>query len=186
MYADVGQSTRIFAGPPDPANPPQNPDDGYPAVIADQRHAYGRETVDEIEAFWAEVLEQRGIEPWFDPTLSAVPYINRARWLTDCPNCKSGAFAWDRNPRCCCLDCGLIYKAAWLAPAVRAAAVRLLAVRPIVNCNWDAHKGETLEELDRDNRWLLNEPSIEKNGLIVPVGLDVPEALAKYIDPQVT
>ena len=70
-------------------------------------------------------------------------------------------------------------------PLIRSAAIRLLAVRPIVNCNWNAHKGETVEELERENRWLLDEPSIERNGLVVPVGLDVPDALAKYVDPKV-
>ena len=71
------------------------------------------------------------------------------------------------------------------APPVLARGIRALAVRPVLNCNWDAHKSETVEELERDNRWLLNEPAIEKNGLVVPVGLDVPDALARYIDPRV-
>ena len=66
------------------------------------------------------------------------------------------------------------------------AAVRLLAVRPIVNANWNVHKGETLDDIDRENRWLLDEPSVEKNGLVVPVGLTVPEALDKYADAKVT
>jgi hypothetical protein len=182
MYLDVGLSTRIKVAPPDPTNPPQNPDDGYPDVIADQRHAYKVETVDEVEMFWLDTLERKRLEPWVtDPMTERDAYINRGRYLADC-TCNSGAFVWNRNPLGCCLDCGLLFKVRHPSPFVLAAAIRLLAVRPIVNQNWDAHKGETLEELDRDNRWLLNEPSVEKNGLVVPVGLDVPEALAKYIE----
>ncbi len=85
----------------------------------------------------------------------------------------------------CCLDCGLLFKVRHPSPFVLSAAIRLLAVRPIVNANWNAHKGETIEDLERENRWMLNEPSIEKNGLVVPIGLDVPDALAKYVDPEV-
>ena len=72
-------------------------------------------------------------------------------------------------------------KVAWQPPTVRAAAVRLLAVRPIVNCNWNAHKGETLADLEVENRWLLDEPSVERNGLVVPRGLDVPEAVQEML-----
>ncbi len=177
MYVDIGGTTRVWAGPPDPANPPQYPDDGYPDVIADQRHAYQCDTVEEIETFWLECLERKGLEPWTtDPMLERDAYINRARYLADC-TCNSGAFVWNRNPLGCCLDCGQLFKVRHPAPAVLAAAIRLLAVRPIVNCNWNAHQGETLAELERENRWLLNEPSIEKNGLLVPKGLDVPDAL---------
>lgn len=184
MFADLGLPTLVDISPPDPANPRQVADDGYPDVIKDQRHGYGRETVEEIEAFWLESLIRHRIELWTDDR-ECVPYINRARWLVDCPNCNAGNYAWDRNLHACCLDCGLLVKVLWQSPFLRSAAVRLLAVRPIVNCNWNAHKGETVEDLGRENRWLLNEPSIEKNGLVVPVGLDVPDALAKYVDPKV-
>lgn len=176
MYIEpevTGLPTRLrFDGEPIPY-----PDDGYPDVIKDQRHAYGCTTRQEIEDWW---LDHLRVEPWFDQTLEAVPYINRARWLVDCPNCNAGAFAWDGNPLACCLECGLIVKVAWQAPKIRSAAVRLLAVRPLVSCNWNAHQGETVEDLERENRWLLQEPSVEKNGLLVPYGLDVPDALEKY------
>jgi len=184
MHLDVGGITRLDASPPDPENPRQYPDDGYPAVILDQRHGYGKETVAEIEDFWLEQLGERRLEMTFDDR-EAIPYINRARWLVDCPACNAGNYVWDRNPLACCLDCGLVVKVRWQVPLIRSAAIRLLAVRPIVNCNWNAHKGETVEELERENRWLLDEPSIERNGLVVPVGLDVPDALAKYVDPKV-
>jgi hypothetical protein len=184
MFVDVGLPTKLWAGPPDPNDPNQYPDDGYPAVIADQRHAYRVETVEEVEAHWMEHLFRHGVEMWTDHR-EVVPYINRARWLVDCPNCNAGNFAWDRNPYACCLDCGLLVKVMWQPPLVRSQAVRLLAVRPIGNCNWNAHKGETVEELETENRWLLDQPSVEKNGLVVPQGLDVPEALEKYVDPKV-
>lgn len=178
-YVDIGRSTRVALTPPDPDNPPQDTHDGYPDVIATQRNAYGVDTVAEVEAVWIEVLARRGLEPRRS-TYEVVPYINRARWLVDCPECNTGNFAWDHNPRACCLDCGLVVSVKWQNPFERARAVRLLAVRPIVNCNWNAHKGETVDNLELENRWLLNEPSVEKNGLVVPVGLDVPDALAKY------
>lgn len=184
-YVDAGLPTLIEASPPDPEHPRQMEDDGYPAVIADQRHGYHRETVAEIEDFWLDALQAKKLEPSFNPSLSAVPYINRARWLVDCPACNAGNYAWDRNLLACCLDCGLIVKVAWQAPTIRSAAVRLLAVRPIVNCNWNAHKGETVDDLERENRWQLGTPSIEQNGLVVPKGLTVPEALERYVDPRV-
>jgi hypothetical protein len=181
MFVDVGLSTLLDA---DPDKLRQYPDDGYPDVIKDQRHGYGLETVEEIETFWLEHLAKRNLEPWFD-NREVVPYINRGRWLVDCPACNAGNFAWDRNHLACCLDCGLMVKVMWPAPLFRSQAIRLLAVRELANQNWNAHKGETVDELERENRWLLNEPSTVKNGLVVPVGLDVPDALAKYVDPKV-
>ncbi len=182
-YIDVGLPTRVKAEPPDPAKPRQVEDDGYPAVIADQRHAYQCETVEEIETFW---LEHLRVAPWTNDPLDEVDaYINRARLLADCPGCNAGAFAWNRNVFACCLDCGLLFKVRFPSPFVLSAATRLLAVRPIVNMNWNAHKGETVEELERENRWLLDQPSMEKNGLVVPTGLDVPDALTKYVNPKV-
>jgi hypothetical protein len=181
MFFDVGLPTLLDANP-DIIR--QYPDDGYPDVIKDQRHGYRQETVEDIEAFWLEHLAKRNLEPWFD-NREAVPYINRGRWLVDCPGCNAGNFAWDRNPLACCLDCGLLVKVLWQAPLARSRAVRLLAVRELANQNWNAHKGETVEDLECENRWLLDEPSTVKNGLIVPVGLDVPYALAKYVDPKV-
>jgi hypothetical protein len=178
MHVQVpGMTTLVDASPPDPDNPRQMSDDGYPAVIADQRHGYQCETREEIESYWLDWLDAHHLEPWFDETLSAVPYINKARWLVDCPSCNAGNWAWDRNPLVCCLECGLICKAAWLAPQVRSAAVRLLAVRPIAACNWDCHKGETVEELEVENRWLLNDPGIERNGLWAPGSLAMPDEL---------
>jgi hypothetical protein len=185
-YVDVGLPTLLDASPPDPQNPRQAEHDGYPDVIVDQRHAYGCETVEEIELFWLETLERSHVPLHAtDPLDEVDAYINRARLLADCPGCNAGAFVWNRNPLACCLDCGLLFKVRFPSPFVLAAAIRLLAVRPVVNCNWNAHKGETVTELERENRWLLNEPSVEKNGLVVPTGLDVPDALARYIDPQV-
>lgn len=178
MHLDVGGITRLDA---DPEKVRQYEDDGYPAVIADQRHAYGVETLQEVEDHWLEHLGRTGTELWADGR-EATPYINRARWLYDCPECRTGGYAWDRNPYGCCLDCGLLTKIRWQPPLVRSAAIRLLAVRPIVNCNWDAQKGETVEDLERENRWMLNEPSVEKNGLVVPRGLSVPEALERYVE----
>lgn len=185
-HVDVGLPTKIPAVPPDPENPPQASDDGYPAVIADARNAYKVETVGELEDFWLTHLDRRNLDARFLGG-EAVPYINRARWLVDCPECNAGNFVWDRCMWSCCLDCGLFVKVTWQSPFVRSQAIRLLAVRPIVNCNWNAHLGETIEELERENRWQLgpDQASVEKNGLIVPRGLDVPEALAKYVDPEV-
>lgn len=180
-YADVGAPTLI---PIDFDEPPKVEHDGYPDVIADARHAYKVETVEDLEDFWLRTLERPGVEMHWSE-IEVVPYINRARWLVDCPECNSGNYVWDRSLLACCLDCGLMVKVAWQSPFVRSAAIRLLAVRPVVNCNWNAHKGETVEQLEVENRWLLDEPSVEKNGLIVPKGLDVPDALAKYIDPEV-
>lgn len=178
MFFDVGEPTlrRI----PDEGGF-QYTDDGYPDVVFDQRHGYGCTTRDEVETFWIETLARADRAPHVqDPMAEAVPYINRSRWLTDCPACNAGNYAWDQNPLVCCLDCGLLAKVLWQAPLDRSRAIRLLAVREVVNRNWNAHKGETVDELEVENRWLLDEPSTVKAGLVVPVGLNVPDALEKY------
>lgn len=182
---DTGLPTTTVVRPDDwTDHPPKVEDDGYPAVIADARTAYRCETAEAIEDFWLTTLERKRVEPhWVEGDVA--PYINRARWLTDCPSCNAGNFVWDQMTLGCCTDCGALYRVVWQPPFIRSAAIRLLAVRPILNCNWNAHKGETVAELERENRWMLDEPSIEKNGLVVPRGLDVPDALAKYIDPKV-
>lgn len=186
----IGRNIRVTGGGMitaltiDPDDPQQYPDDGYPDVIADQRHGYRCETVEDVEDFWLAHLARAGIEPRWEGH-EVAPYVNRARWVVDCPGCNAGNYAWDRNPYACCLDCGLLVKVLWQPPLERSLAVRLLAVREIVNCNWNAHKGETVAELERENRWLLNEVAVVRNGLVVPTGLDVPEALAKYVDPKV-
>lgn len=182
----TGLPTRMWVEPPDATNLQQMDGDGYPAVIADARHAYKVETVEGLEAFWLDFLERHHrVLRANDPLDEVDAYINRMRLLVDCPFCNAGNYAWNRCPLSCCLDCGLLVKVRFPAPTVLSHAIRLLAVRPIVNANWNAHQGETIEELERENRWLLNEPSVEKNGLVVPVGLDVPEALERYVDPQV-
>ena len=183
-YVDVGLPTLVDASPPDRDNPRQNPDDGYPAIIQDQRHGYGCESVDEVEDHWIEHLHTTGVEMTWTGR-QVVPYINRGRWLTDCPGCNAGNWAWDRNPYCCCMDCGLLVKVMWQLPAERAHAIRVLAVRELVHQNWNAHKGETVQTLEFENRWHLGSDTTVKGGLVVPVGLDVPDALAKYVDPKV-
>ncbi len=136
MFVDAGLPTLVDASAPDPANPRQVEHDGYPDVIEDQRHAYRCETVEEIESFWLDTLDRTHRAPWTNDPLDEVDaYINRARLLVDCPACNSGAYAWNRNPLACCLDCGLLFKVRFPSPFELSAAIRLLAVRPVVNAN---------------------------------------------------
>lgn len=170
VFADLGLSALVDISPPDPDNPRKNTDDRYPGVIADQRDAYRCDTVREVEDFWVETCDQIGKEPvWDSREVSA--YINRARWLADCPDCVTGSYVWSQNPYMMCLACCVIFKVRHPAPAVAAAAIRLLSAREVVNCNWNAHQGETVDQLSAENRWLLNDPTVIKDGLWVPASV---------------
>lgn len=180
-FADVpGMTAAMDITAPDPANPRTMSDDRYPAIIADQRHYYQCNTVEEVEAFWLDHCEREGTEPSFGGR-EVDAYINLARWLANCPDCRTpegqpvGMFVWDRNLNAMCLVCCEIFKVRFPAPSIRSTAIRLLAARHIENCNWNAHEGETLDELARENRWLLDDPTIMQDGLWVPASMRVGE-----------
>src|SRR5688572_32920736 len=82
-----------------------------------------------------------------------VAYVNDSRWVASCPECNDGMLCWYDNPDACCLGCGHVFSVKFPAGAVKAAG--LLLDRPEHARNWDAHKGESLQELERENDSML-------------------------------
>ena len=188
-YLDVGLPTRVKAEAPDPANPPTYHDDAYPAVIADQRHGYGCETADEVLAHQLGFLDEHyQMQPVQDPEKrSVVPYINASRWIADCPACGTSNWVWDQNPNMVCLGrkCGHVFKVVWQPPKLRAAAIRVIADWPPANRSWDAHKGETVEELTIQGVLMQGVAPDLRNGLLVAAGVKLPDKLIsanEYLD----
>lgn len=93
---------------------------------------------------WAEVTGELNLRPG-QGTLSA--YINRGRWVADCPVCLAGIACTPAYPRGCCLECGLLYTIRF--PPRRGDIEQLLLRRPVVNRNWWPH--ESLADLAREN-----------------------------------
>jgi hypothetical protein len=193
-HVDVGLPTRVKAEPPDPRNPPTLPDDAYPAGYQDQRTmlAGGLDCEDADDVFWrcwAPHLEQHQHRaPRIDEeNREVVPYLNGGRWVADCPACGCGMACWDRNPYACCLGlgCGRMFKVRWQLPTERSEVMRLLAGRPEQARNWDAHKGETIEELKIQNVLMLGVPAVERNGLLIAQNVILPDELTdpnEYLD----
>lgn len=196
MHIEVpGLSARLDVSPPDPDNPRTYPGDAYPAVIMDQRHGYSCETADEVLAHQLAWLHGESpplpfprppIEPVADER-AVVPYINASRWVADCPECGASNWVWDRNPSMVCLgdQCGHVCKVLWQLPAARAAVIRVIAGWPQGNRCWDAHKGETVEELTIQGVLMLGAPPEERNGLLVAASVPMPDELVspqEYLD----
>jgi hypothetical protein len=94
---------------------------------------------------------------------------------------------WDRNPYACCLGdgCGRVFKVLWQLPQLRSEVMRLVAGRPEGHRNWDAHKGETVEELKIQNVLLQGVPAVERNGLLMAENVSLPDELVspeEYLD----
>ncbi len=191
-HVDVGLSTRID---PNPENPRTYPDDAYPAIIEDQRHAYRVDTVEQVtewqRAFLAGECPPHPVErpPIATEIIrderTVVPHINASRWIADCPECGAANAVWDNNPTMVCLGCGRSFKVAWQPPKERAEAIRVLADWPELNRSWDAHKGETVEELKIQKVLLTGVAPEKRNGLIVAAGVTMPDEVTspqEYLD----
>lgn len=175
-FVDVGLPTRINANV-DPANPPQMPSDGYPAIYQDQRTMLpgGLECETAEDMFWKVWVPHLERFQQIAPTLDSsevIPYLSAGRWVADC-TCGGGMACWDRNPYACCLGCGRMCKVSWQPPAIRSEVMRLLAGRPEGNRNWDV--GETVEELKIQNVLLQGVPAVERQGLLVAENVTVPD-----------
>lgn len=192
-----GLSTRLDASPPDPDNPRTYSDDAYPAIIEDQRHAYHCTTFDEVVAWQAAFLAgecpphpfpRPAIEPVRDER-QVVPHINAGRWIAECLECAAANAVWDRNPDMVCLACGRVFEVSWQPPKERAAVIRVLADWPTSNQSWDAHKGETIDELKVQAVLMQGVAPELRNGLLVAAGVDMPDDLIspqEYLDRMVT
>lgn len=192
-FVDVGGVTRVDASPPDPDNPPTNDNDRYPMVVEDQRHAFRVETIDEVVAWQAAWLAGE-CPPHAVPRPPIVavrdertvtPRINASRWIGDCPACAAASPVWDRNPDMVCLACGRVFKVAWQPPQIRSAVIRVIADWPTANRSWDAHKGETVEELKLQAILMQGVAPDLRNGLVVAAGITMPDDLTspgEYLD----
>jgi hypothetical protein len=78
--------------------------------------------------------------------------------------------------------CGLVFELAWQPPPVRAEVIRLLAGWPLGNRCWDAHKGETLDELKLQGILMLGVGVAERNGLMVAENITMPDDLTSPTD----
>lgn len=174
--------------PFDLASPPTYSDDAYPDVIADQRHMLPNgvncETGEQVFwQVWLPFLERNGIEPHLDEQgREVVPYINHSRWVADCPACNGGMSCWDRNPYTCCLNCGRMFKVAWKPPKTRAEIVRFLAGQDPNRRNWNAHKGETLENVVLEAAVNGDKPLEMQNGLLVAGNMRIADELASQAE----
>ena len=191
-HVDVGRSARFRI--PERDEVLVDTHDAYPSGFQDQRTmlvgGLDCENLDDIFwRVWAPHLERfQQISPRMDEELrEVVPYLNAGRWVADCPACGCGMACWDRNPYTCCLGlaCARMFKVRWQLPATRSEVMRLLAGRPESNRNWDAHKGETVDELKIQNVLMLGVPSVERNALLVAENVHLPDELtdpAEYLD----
>lgn len=173
---------------------PQMSDDGYPAVFNDQRTmlAGGTDCENAEDVFWKvwcpHLERYQNIEPRLDEdNREVVPFLNAGRWIAECPACGCGMACWDRNPYACCLGigCGRVFKVLWQLPWVRSEVMRLLAGRPEGNRNWDAHKGETVDELKIQNVLMAGVPAAERNGLLLAENVELPDEFSdpgEYLD----
>ncbi len=186
----VGNVTAIVI---DPSRPLPMPDDAYPALYGDQRtmleHGLECETAEDV--FWKcwlphLALHQPGLVPVLD-SQEVIPYLNASRWIANCPACRNAMACWDQNPYACCLgyQCGRIFKVRWQLPALRSEVMRLLAGWPEGNRNWNAHEGETLEELKIQGVLMLGVEPALRNGLLVADNVHVPDEFTdanEYLD----
>lgn len=122
----------------------------------DQRHIFGRDFAgpDEFDAYARNVLATRRRPPIKvtddDRTLTA--YVNRGRWVADCPYCGGGLGCWPENPHSICLTCGHRY-AIEFPPANEIARVEAdFATRDMANQNWNIHQGESADATILDRR----------------------------------
>ncbi len=169
MLLDVpGATARVFIDP----SKPMKADEGYPDLFMDMRHGCGVDTPAEAVAYWAEWL---GHDPIPDPEQRAVvPHLNASRWVALCPDCGERSWAWDLIPGWCCLHCGIVFDVAWPSPFLRAAVMRLVAGWPAVNRSWDAHLGETVEQLDRQGI-LMGHGTTIANGFEIAANIPAPD-----------
>jgi len=190
LLIDLGGVTRMVIPVGGPVVPEQSRDDAYPKVISDQReiHHLTAESAAEVHVYWEEYLaRQRPPKPIIGTAgrapelVSVVPYINESRWVADCLNCNGGMACWDQNPSACCLTCGWLFEVNWQPPAERSEIVRMLAVREAKHRNWDPRKGEDRDFLIRENILMLGSEPVERHGMLVAAGLDVPVELADQV-----
>lgn len=128
------------------------------------------ETVEDVELAWQTWANQNGLrlrwrngDTHTDLRTSRKlvrAYVSGGKWIADCPNCNGGMAVWSENPRCCCLDCGTIYRVDHATDKERQAAERLLAPRFEADRNWHRHRGEKLENLDEENKMLLKSAAL--------------------------
>jgi hypothetical protein len=188
-HVDIGLATRVRI--PDADEVLQLPDDAYPGIYRDQRHmlpgAQDATTAEDVWRCWEDHLARYQRTVPVRDAREVVPYLNHGRWVADCPECLGGMACWDRNPYACCLGdgCGRVFKVLWQLPQLRSEVMRLVAGRPEGHRNWDAHKGETVEELKIQNVLLQGVPAVERNGLLMAENVSLPDELVspeEYLD----
>jgi hypothetical protein len=109
-------------------------------------------------------------------------YVNRGRWVADCPNCNGGCIADPSLPSTGCVDCGYLYPVEFPGQDDQDAAADALASRKRIDQNWHVHVGETPDDLRRENVFALGLPVIERAQAIEDAGLIVPDDLQASVN----
>ena len=140
-------------------------------MIFSQPDQYGTPpNVAAVESYWAAFLarKNRGVH---DTGLTVGAYISGNRWVADCSVCGGGIATWDMNPKGCCLSCGAVYKVTY--PKNYRAAEEILEARSPGNRHWFPNRGETLQDLERENRSHHAELGAAKSalGALYPAGI---------------
>lgn len=88
-----------------------------------------------------------------DPATNIPAYVNHARWVVDCPDCRNAQLACKTDPRFLCDNCGnvavgkLWRTVVW--PANVVGIENMLQGRPFENQNWNP--GDTGPQLGIEN-----------------------------------
>lgn len=102
----------------------------------------------------AEFLRKQGLTPHVERTPVAA-YLNQDRLIIDCV-CDNGVPVLRARERrdgnfAACVSCGAIYQSVDVQADIDAVD-ETLRYRPERNRNWDPRRGETLEDVERENR----------------------------------
>jgi hypothetical protein len=124
-------------------------------VIADERHAYGVATLDDVlvwRLLYADRMEGKSLH---ERPHVVKPYINAGRWIFGCPDCGANHVnsATPGLPTVVCSTCSGEFPAQF--PDDREAIEQELLMRPLDERQWTP--GEALSELQA----LRNSPSAE-------------------------
>lgn len=140
-------------------------------MIFSQPDQYGcAPDVEAIRAYWGWFLkERRGGKTIRDTGATVGAYVSANNWVADCPTCGGGIACWELNPHGCCLTCGSLYQVVF--PNQHQAAAQVLADRPPRNRHWFPNRGETVQDLKRENVAHAKDiANVQSLGPLYPVG----------------
>ena len=114
-----------------------------------QRAPKGLKDEQQYRAVQTVALLEKGLTPHVE-RVRATAYVNQDRVLIDCL-CDNGVPVLLSARFAACISCGATYSNVEVHRDIRQAAA-VLDLRPERNRNWDPRRGETLDDLERENR----------------------------------